>query len=296
MAKRGLEIEKNLISKIGNGDKTMFWIDVWTGDKPLRENYPHLYEIAKNKRAKVEDNHKRINGGVMWDWAWAKIPSTEQEKKEAEELMAILSQTNLSRNSDRWVWKGENDQEFSVKEVRITLSRSIDLNEPPDNYFWNNWAAQKCSMFVWRAVKGRIPTATQLRERGVPIPSGRCRLCDNEEETPDHVLVRCREAKGVWEQIGQWVKLQTITQKETLEEILSVLDEQVWEKKKKAVHAIFLLTTWIIWKNRNEKIFQGRNGEIYKMIEEIKEESFLWMKHKSKVQSISWESWIYFSW
>ncbi|KAJ0927502.1 hypothetical protein HanRHA438_Chr04g0183621 [Helianthus annuus] len=106
-----------------------------------------------------------------------------------------------------------------------------------------------------------------------------------------------QEAKGVWEQIGSWVKAPTIIQQEILGEIFNALEERSWPKKrKKAVHAIFLLTTWIIWKKRNEKVFQGRNGEVFKMIEEIKEESYQWMKHKSKVQLNSWESWVYFSW
>ncbi|XP_022014266.1 uncharacterized protein LOC110913752 [Helianthus annuus] len=288
MSKRGVEIGKNLVCKVGAGDKTMFWIDVWSGEIPFRERFPLLYDLAKNKRAKVVDHYKRLNDGILWEWAWLRVPNTEAENHQAEGLLAVLNVTTVSAGSDNWIWKGKENEEFAVKSIRNTLSRNLNLNEPTDNYFWNNWAAKKCSTFAWRALKGRIPTATQLRQRGVPIPSDRCRLCDQEEEMPNHALVKCREANGVWEQIGCWVKAETITQQETLGEMFDALEDYNWpKKKKKMVHAILLLTTWVIWKNRNEKIFRGKSGEIFKMVEEIKEESFQWMKHKSKLLAVN---------
>ncbi|XP_021991114.1 uncharacterized protein LOC110887857 [Helianthus annuus] len=297
LTKRGVDIEKSLISKIGIGDKTLFWADTWYGDKPLKEKFPLVYQLAKEKRAKVQESYTRLNGGVLWDWAWHRTPSTDNERQQMEELLGILNQVRLSEKSDYWIWNGEEIQDFSVKAVRSTLSRNINLNETADEFFWNNWATQKCSMFVWRAIKGKIPTATKLRERGVPVPSGTCRVCGNEEETPDHVLVKCKVVENVWEQVNMWVKVHTTVKPDTLGEVFGLLNECNWTKaKKKAVHAIFLLTTWVIWKNRNEKIFRSRVGEIYRMIEEIKEESYHWMKQRTKVRLESWENWLYFSW
>ncbi|KAJ0433244.1 putative reverse transcriptase zinc-binding domain-containing protein [Helianthus annuus] len=90
-------------------------------------------------------------------------------------------------------------------------------------------------MFVWRAIKGRIPTATKLRERGVPVPTGICRMCDREEETPDHVLVKCKVAETVWDQIGTWVTASTTTKLATLDEVFNSLNEFNWPKVKKKV-------------------------------------------------------------
>ncbi|XP_022027805.1 uncharacterized protein LOC110929017 [Helianthus annuus] len=297
LTKRGVDIVRSLTSKIGVGDKTLFWVDTWYGDKPLKEKFPLIYQLAKEKRAKVQDNYTRPNGGVLWDWAWHKTPSTVNERQQMEELLGMLNQVRLSERSDYWIWNGGENQDFSVKAVRSTLARNINLNETADDFFWNNWATQKCSMFVRRAIKGKIPTATKLRERGVPVLSGMCGVCDSEEETPDHVLVKCRVAENVWEQVSRWVKMDTASKPATLAEVFSSLNDFNWPKaKKKAVHAIFLLTTWVIWKNRNEKIFRSRAGETYRMIEEIKEESYHWMKQRSKVHLESWEKWLYFSW
>ncbi|KAJ0585981.1 putative RNA-directed DNA polymerase [Helianthus annuus] len=297
LLKRGVEIEKHLISKIGSGDKTLFWIDIWVGEIPLRDKFPLLYQLAKDKRVNVKDCYKQINGGILWDWAWLKTPSTDTEKLQMELMQGILNQARVSTASDRWIWKGEDNLDFSVKNVRSTLSRSIDLNEPADDFFWNNWAAQKCSMFVWRAIKGKIPTATKLKERGVPILTEICKVCNMEEETPDHVLVNCRVAEIVWEQVNTWVKATLARKPVTLEEVFKTLNNANWPKvRKKAVHAIYLLTSWVIWRNRNEILFRARDGEVYKMIEEIKEESYQWMKQKAKLRLDSWEKWMYFTW
>jgi hypothetical protein len=35
--------------KIKNGEQVRFWEDVWLGDKPLREAYPNLFRIVRQK-------------------------------------------------------------------------------------------------------------------------------------------------------------------------------------------------------------------------------------------------------
>ncbi|KAF5755712.1 putative reverse transcriptase zinc-binding domain-containing protein [Helianthus annuus] len=152
-------------------------------------------------------------------------------------------------------------------------------------------------MFVWRAAQGKIPTATQLRRRGIQVPSAMCKLCDRSEETPDHLLVSCEYASLVWEQIRRWVKMADEAKPETIKDVLNSVEEYKGPKiKRKAIHAVFTLTLWCIWKNRNNNIFKQKSDEIHKLIGDIKEESFQWMKQRTKVQITSWDEWKFFTW
>ncbi|KAF5807902.1 hypothetical protein HanXRQr2_Chr04g0139321 [Helianthus annuus] len=69
------------------------------------------------------------------------------------------------------------------------------------------------------------------------------------------------------------------------------MDLQRSRNKRKVIHAIVLQTVWWLWKTRNEKVFRGKLGVIQRIIEEIKEESYQYLKQRSKFKSIQRQQW-----
>ncbi|KAL9663703.1 hypothetical protein QQ045_019094 [Rhodiola kirilowii] len=51
----GQAFREGIKLKLGKGDETDFWEDIWIGDRPLKALYPKLWELAVNKHAKVSD-------------------------------------------------------------------------------------------------------------------------------------------------------------------------------------------------------------------------------------------------
>jgi hypothetical protein len=41
--------------------------DFWCGEQPLKESYPALYRIARNREAWVSDNMQILNEVVHWN-------------------------------------------------------------------------------------------------------------------------------------------------------------------------------------------------------------------------------------
>jgi hypothetical protein len=41
--------------KVGNGQYTRFWEDLWLGDQPLAKQYPSLYNIVRRRNVLVSD-------------------------------------------------------------------------------------------------------------------------------------------------------------------------------------------------------------------------------------------------
>jgi hypothetical protein len=72
---------------------------------------------------------------------------------------------------------------------------------PPDPTIWKAiWTSKsilKIDMFVWTLAHRSILIGENLRRRGWEGPS-RCPLCIQEEETSDHLLLKCPFAKEVW--------------------------------------------------------------------------------------------------
>ncbi|RVX14050.1 LINE-1 retrotransposable element ORF2 protein [Vitis vinifera] len=53
--------------KVGKGNKISFWTDVWCGDSALSQRFPHLYTLAANRNAKIEDLWDQIVGEGGWN-------------------------------------------------------------------------------------------------------------------------------------------------------------------------------------------------------------------------------------
>jgi hypothetical protein len=52
--------------EVGDGTQIRFWHDIWCGDQPLKECFPELFRIAKNKKAWVSDNMQIMDDEAYW--------------------------------------------------------------------------------------------------------------------------------------------------------------------------------------------------------------------------------------
>jgi hypothetical protein len=66
----------------------------------------------------------------------------------------------------------------------------------PASEYGNVWTP-RCKFFIWLATYNRCWTADCLARRGLDHPE-RCPLCDQEEETAQHLLVSCVFATQIW--------------------------------------------------------------------------------------------------
>ncbi|XP_022015058.1 uncharacterized protein LOC110914576 [Helianthus annuus] len=276
--KNNININTNLRSIVGLGDKTLFWIDTWLGNEPLKVQFPNLYLLAVKKKSLVLENYKILNGGRMWDWVWLRAPTSEAEKQEMDNLMGRLQ---ISEH-----------QEFSVKNVKSSLGQRLDLNSAAYVFSWNNWVTGKCTTFVWRAIEEKIASAVALRNRGMNLPDIICKTCGAAEESAVHIPLRCNFAKRTWESVTNWLKIPMVNVEGSLKDLLLEMNEiQRSKGVRKAIYAVAIQTMWILWKTRNERVFKGRQGKVQTVLEEIKEASYPGVKLRSKHGSITRQEW-----
>ena len=77
----------------------------------------------------------------------------------------------------------------------------------PANRVWDSWVPPRCKYFVWLATLNRCWTADRLACRGMDYPES-CPLCDQDNETVQHLLISCDFARQVWFSILDMVGLQ----------------------------------------------------------------------------------------
>jgi hypothetical protein len=74
---------------------------------------------------------------------------------------------------------------------------------------WMTWAPEKCRFFIWLVAHKKCLTADRLARRGMDHPE-KCPLCDQEEESIDHLLISCVFARKFWFSLFRRVHLQEL--------------------------------------------------------------------------------------
>ncbi|GJR66773.1 reverse transcriptase domain, reverse transcriptase zinc-binding domain protein [Tanacetum coccineum] len=76
---------------------------------------------------------------------------------------------------DRWRWSLGEDGEFKVKELsRMIEEKILLLDIGGQEMLWNKLVPKKVNIFVWRALKGRLPVRVELDKKGVDLDSVLC--------------------------------------------------------------------------------------------------------------------------
>ena len=93
--------------------------------------------------------------------------------------------------------KNSMDKVFSVKSMYkgFDVSPALDF---PHGLVWNPVAPPKTGVFAWEAAWGKVLTLDQLKRHGITF-ANRCFMCEEEEETMDHLLIHCKIAKMLWD-------------------------------------------------------------------------------------------------
>jgi len=124
----------------------------------------------------------------------------------------------------------------------------------------------------------KIWTADRLAKRGLNHPP-KCPLCDQIEETIDHLLVSCVFTRQFWFIILQQFGLQAAAPQ--LADICFVdwwggVSNMLSGQGKKGVNSIIILGAWLIWKHRNRCVFDGETPNVSRVVEAFREEVQLW--------------------
>jgi len=147
------------------------------------------------------------------------------------------------------------------------------------HHLWKSRAPSKVVALSWKMLLDRIPTWLNLSRRHA-LPSEvplSCVLCERDVETMNHLFMHCENMFITPHNLFiHWECWNAVSSNKKLTRGLRL----IW-------HA----TIWLIWKARNDKIFNTKDMEVSKLVEDIKVLSWRWPLTRVKSNACLFYEW-----
>ncbi|GKB20868.1 hypothetical protein Tco_0854791 [Tanacetum coccineum] len=121
LAKKDINLMNYLHIKLGNGDSTLFWEDMWYDGGRLKDRFPRAYTLESCKSITVWSKLTRPN----LSHSCLREPRGGVEQTQMDELAAAMQSVILTPMQDRWTWSLNSFGEFSVASVRNLIDSRL---------------------------------------------------------------------------------------------------------------------------------------------------------------------------
>ncbi|WVZ51091.1 LOW QUALITY PROTEIN: hypothetical protein U9M48_002270 [Paspalum notatum var. saurae] len=228
-----------MVSVVGNGESVLFWKDRWLPGKTVGEVAPSLLKTVSKRTANC-----RTVAQALLNRAWV------SDIGGAFTLWDVVEAVVLGEGPDQHIWKFTQSGCYTSKSAYSAFFEG-SVKFKPWRLIWKSWAPLRCKFFLWLAKNNRCWTADRLAKRGLPHPDA-CPLCDQADETLQHILIGCVFSRQIWDLILQSLQLAEITP--------TMADSGFF--------------SW--WKFRNLCVFEGMQPNVQLLLHRIGSEGILW--------------------
>ncbi|KAL4567417.1 hypothetical protein LXL04_023001 [Taraxacum kok-saghyz] len=267
--KRCLGMEKN----------TMFWTDVWGGERSLAARFPKLM-----RRDSAPDC-------LGWQFSWSRPITGGVATGQFKVLVELLQVVRCSDARDSWRWKLDVDGMFSVAATRDWIDRQVLKS----NHFKTRWCKfipRKVNIFIWRVSWRRLPTRVALKAKGVDLDSVDCPICNDGEEDLQHLFFRCSVASALWCRIFRWLEVQPYEGADPVEVLRWCDKSRMGANARLVLEVVCSSTLWVIWRYRNDVVHETGSLRICLLFDYIREISYLWFSSRNIKVRGCWNLWL----
>jgi len=285
---------ESVVRRVGDGESTLFWHDRWCGDVALRERFSRLFDLALNKSITVKDMFLLGwgEGGGGWQWC-RKLWVWEEDL--LEECRLLLSDVSLQPFSyDVWQWLLDPSGGYSVRGVYDMLTTQENPQVLQNNdLIWHKHVPLKVSIFAWRLIRDCLPTKTNLALRGVlDTEACQCVLGCGQVEDARHLFLLCPCFGSLWPLVRSWIGFDGVHHDDIAAHFIQFTNYTGGSKSRRSfMQLIWLLTVWLLWNERNARLFKQKECSLVQLLDKVKYHSFWWLKAKKAIFAYGEHMW-----
>jgi hypothetical protein len=270
-------IQQHAFWEVRNGESALFWQDSWQQLPPLDELeslHPLKIKLQQYGLKKVKDFWLPNHGRQQWrPWKTSKTDLQIGEDLDLLPWQECMQLRKIPFKDGRDIlrWGHSTSGIFSVKEAYHLQTNPP--NQAPEGIWskvWQPFLWPKISLFLWLTAQNRILTWDNLIKKGFTGPS-RCPLCQQSEETMEHLLNNCHYSQQIWDWGAQAMRRSQWNRgsiRDTLANwgtgpFHNPILQRIWQ-------LLPGFSLWAIWKERNQRIFNSKPSPSTSTWEKIK--------------------------
>ncbi|GKB42147.1 RNA-directed DNA polymerase, eukaryota, reverse transcriptase zinc-binding domain protein [Tanacetum coccineum] len=283
---KGINLLDCMHVKLGNGDKTVFWEDIWIDGKTLKNRFPRIYSLESCKLITV--GAKLAQPSL--EYSFRRNPRGGVEQDQFNELSALVHDVSLIPMSDRWKWDLESSGDFSVASVRKIIDDK-SLSDVDSKTRWIKYVPIKVNVHAWKVKTDSLPTRFNVSRRGIDIDSIMCAICDNGVETSRHLFFYCCMVRQIVRKITRWWDVPYV-EVESYEDWYNwLVNLRISSMHKQMFECVFYVMWWHLWSFRNKLIFDSKPPSQALFFDDVVSMSFHWCMYRCNA-SFSWYDWV----
>nr|GEZ30128.1 reverse transcriptase domain, reverse transcriptase zinc-binding domain protein [Tanacetum cinerariifolium] len=188
-----------------------------------------------------------------WVWCWTRNINGGVTGSQLDSLISMLVNVQLIEGQDAWQWSLIGSNIFTVKDTQIYID-SISLPDFP----------------------------IETRRKGFEVPSLFCPMCNISHETSLHLFWSCPLATSICRSVFKWTDL-PLPDSNNQNDAFNWLDDVRLNSASKVIlHFIFGVVVWMLWRFRNNKIFEDNKMLQKDLLDQIVDVSFLWFSSRNR--------------
>ena len=259
---------------VADGARVLFWADPWICGQTAAMIAPAVLSLVRpgirRKRLVIE--------GIA-DNAWARDISGELTIDAVVQYLHLWDAVRAVQRrgiQDQFEWRWTASGKFSARTAyRAFFEGSTIMPDAPQ--VWHSFAPLKVKLHAWLALRDRCWTADRRLRRGL-VSHTLCPLCSLEDETMEHLTVRCSFAGAIWAGLNTklGVALPLPDAHSSLALWWPTAVQHLSSKDQKAANSLIMLALRAIWLERNARVFENKALPVGRVLEAIVEEWRLW--------------------
>jgi hypothetical protein len=158
---------------------------------------------------------------------------------------------------------------------------------------WHHQVLLKVSIFAWRLLRNRLPTKTNLAARGIlQTDAALCVAGCGQVESADHLFISCSSYVPLWQQLRHWIGFVGADTNNVADHLVQFTHMAgVGKAKRSFLQLIWLLCAWVLWNERNNRLFNNVITDVPRLLDKIKSLSLAWLTAKKAMFVFGTQRW-----
>jgi hypothetical protein len=117
--------------------------------------------------------------------------------------------------------------------------------------------------------------------------------CGSRPESACHLILHCNFSAKIWYAVCKWLGVVIVLPPEVTMSYRLLVGSGKNKRVRKGFAIVWLTFVWVLWRNRNDQIFNNGNSSVDDVVDQIQRLSWRWFLDKTAKDSCLLYEWVW---